>query len=269
MMRGVRAAVVAALGLLLQPRALRCHARITELDLPGWQGETYRTPLLRGGNVNQERDETKWIETIAWEPRAFVYHNFLSKEECLHLIHMAAPNMQKSAVVDNKTGKSVDSRIRTSSGTFLRKGADKVIKEIEDRIAAFAMIPADNGEGLQVLHYEEGQKYEAHFDYFHDNVNTRNGGQRIATVLMYLSDVEEGGETVFPSGTAKHKSSERFSDCGSRGPAVKPRRGDALLFWSLKTDGNLDTKSLHAGCPVIKGDKWSATKWMRVNQFNM
>lgn len=46
--------------------------------------------------------------------------------------------------------------------------------------------PAENGEGLQVLHYEVGQKYEPHYDYFMDEFNTKNGGQRIATVLMYL-----------------------------------------------------------------------------------
>lgn len=44
----------------------------------------------------------------------------------------------------------------------------------------------EHGEGLQVLHYEVGQKYEPHYDYFQDEFNTRNGGQRIATVLMYL-----------------------------------------------------------------------------------
>ncbi|CAG7884959.1 unnamed protein product, partial [Brassica rapa] len=58
---------------------------------------------------------------------------------------------------------------------------------------------ADHGEGLQVLHYEEGQKYEPHYDYFVDEFNTKNGGQRMATMLMYLTDVEEGGETVFPA----------------------------------------------------------------------
>jgi hypothetical protein len=26
-------------------------------------------------------------------------------------------------------------------------------------------------------------------------------------------------------------------------------------------DGTFDHKSLHGSCPVIKGEKWSATKW--------
>ena len=52
---------------------------------------------------------------------------------------------------------------------------------------------------MQVLHYEHGQKYEPHFDYFHDKENQKLGGHRVATVLMYLSDVAKGGETVFPS----------------------------------------------------------------------
>ena len=45
---------------------------------------------------------------------------------------------------------------------------------------------AENGEGLQVLHYGVGEKYEPHYDYFLDEFNTKNGGQRVATVLMYL-----------------------------------------------------------------------------------
>jgi len=51
---------------------------------------------------------------------------------------------------------------------------------------------------MQILHYEHGQKYEPHFDYFMDKINQEIGGHRVATVLMYLSDVDKGGETVFP-----------------------------------------------------------------------
>ncbi|KAM3238866.1 putative prolyl 4-hydroxylase 10 [Capsicum annuum] len=214
----------------------------------------------------------QWVEVISWEPRAVVYHNFLSKEECEYLINLGKPHMKKSTVVDSATGKSTDSRVRTSSGTFLHRGQDKVVKTIEKRIADFTFIPVEHGEGLQILHYEVGQKYEPHYDYFSDEFNTVNGGQRIATVLMYLSDVEEGGETVFPA--AKGNFSEvpwwnELSECGKGGLSVKPKMGDALLFWSMRPDATLDPSSLHGGCPVIKGNKWSSTKWMRVHEYNI
>ncbi|XP_047317594.1 probable prolyl 4-hydroxylase 10 [Impatiens glandulifera] len=214
----------------------------------------------------------QWTEAISWEPRAFVYHNFLSKKECEYLINLAKPNMEKSSVVDNETGKSKDSRVRTSSGTFLPRGVDKVISKIEKRIADYTFIPAEFGEGLQVLHYEVGQKYEPHFDYFLDEFNTKNGGQRVATLLMYLSDVEEGGETVFPNAKGNHSAVpwwNELSECGKTGLSVKPKMGDALFFWSLKPDATLDPSSLHGGCPVIVGNKWSSTKWMRVQELHV
>ncbi|KAF3678576.1 Prolyl 4-hydroxylase 5 [Capsicum annuum] len=212
----------------------------------------------------------QWVEVISLEPRAYIYHNFLSKEECEYLISLSKPHMQKSSVVDSSTGKSMDSRVRTSSGTFLARGRDKVIRDIEKRIADFTFIPVEHGEGLQVLHYEVGQKYEPHYDYFLDEFNTKNGGQRIATVLMYLSDVEEGGETVFPAAKGNYSAVpwwNELSECGKGGLSVKPKMGDALLFWSMKPDASLDPSSLHGGCPVIKGNKWSSTKWMRVHEY--
>ncbi|GLJ21423.1 hypothetical protein SUGI_0394510 [Cryptomeria japonica] len=212
----------------------------------------------------------QWAEVLSWEPRASLYHNFLTKEECEYLISLAKPHMVKSTVVDSATGKSKDSRVRTSSGTFLRRGQDKIIRGIEKRIADFTFIPTEHGEGLQILHYEVGQKYEPHYDYFLDSFNTKNGGQRIATVLMYLSDVEKGGETVFPASTVNSSSVpwwDELSECAKAGVSVRPRMGDALLFWSMKPDASLDPSSLHAGCPVIQGDKWSATKWMHVGEY--
>ncbi|XP_021905016.1 probable prolyl 4-hydroxylase 4 isoform X1 [Carica papaya] len=132
----------------------------------------------------------------------------------------------------------------------------------------------ENGEDIQVLRYEHGQKYDPHYDYFVDKVNIARGGHRVATVLMYLTDVAKGGETVFPS--AEQETSHRkapvenddLSECAKKGIAVKPRRGDALLFFSLLPNATPDTSSLHAGCPVIEGEKWSATKWIHVDSFD-
>ncbi|XP_072988406.1 probable prolyl 4-hydroxylase 3 isoform X2 [Typha latifolia] len=196
--------------------------------------------------------------------------SLLSKEECEYLIELAKPHMEKSTVVDAATGKSKDSRVRTSSGMFLRRGQDKIVRTIEKRIADFTFIPVEHGEGLQILHYEVGQKYEPHYDYFLDEYNTKNGGQRIATVLMYLSDVEEGGETVFPSAKGNSSSLSYYnelSECAKKGLSVKAKRGDALLFWSMRPDATLDPSSLHGGCPVIKGNKWSSTKWMHIQEY--
>ncbi|CAN6863477.1 unnamed protein product, partial [Brassica oleracea] len=226
--------------------------------------------LFRRSGKDVSENE-RWVEIISWEPRASIYHNFLTKEECKYLIELAKPHMEKSTVVDQKTGKSTDSRVRTSSGTFLPRGRDKIIRQIEKRISDFTFIPVEHGEGLQVLHYEIGQKYEPHYDYFMDEYNTRNGGQRIATVLMYLSDVEEGGETVFPSAKGNYSAVpwwNELSECGKGGLSVKPKMGDALLFWSMTPDATLDPSSLHGGCAVIKGNKWSSTKWLRVHEMS-
>ncbi|RLN29806.1 hypothetical protein C2845_PM05G16120 [Panicum miliaceum] len=209
-----------------------------------------------------------WTEELSSEPRASLFHNFLSKEECDYLISQAKPHMTKSMVADSETGETMESSARTSSGTFFDRGEDKVIRRIEKRIADYTSIPVENGEGLQVLHYELGQKFEPHFDTSEDGYIAKNGGPRQATFLMYLSNVEEGGETVFPSAKPKRRSSRfPFKLFAKKGLSVKPKMGDALLFWNIKPDGSLDPKSLHGANPVVKGNKWSATKWMHVHEY--
>lgn len=239
---------------------------------PGGGGEhaisvTAEVAVLRGRSQEEWRGE---IIQLSWSPRAFLLKGFLSDAECEHLITKATPSMVKSSVVDNKTGKSVDSNIRTSTGTFFGKAADAVITTIEKRVAQVTMLPIDNQEGMQILHYHDGEKYEPHYDYFHDAYNARpaNGGQRIMTMLMYLTTVEEGGETVFPNADRKVQGPE-WSKCATDGLAVKPRRGDAVMFFSLHPDGKTDTSSLHGSCPTLRGDKWSATKWIHVGPFGV
>lgn len=205
------------------------------------------------------------IRTISLnQPRAFLYEGFLTDDECDHVLELSRGRLRKSGVVDATTGGSTVSDIRTSTGTFINRGQDDVILEIEKRIERWSHVPRVNGEPLQVLRYEPGQEYRAHFDYFFHEGGKKNN--RIATVLLYLSDVEEGGETVFPNTDAPaNRNVSEYSACGAGGRAVKARKGDALLFWSMKPGGELDSGSSHAGCPVIKGEKWTATKWMHVN----
>ncbi|GKV39089.1 hypothetical protein SLEP1_g46904 [Rubroshorea leprosula] len=213
------------------------------------------------------------VKQISWKPRAFVYEGFLTDLECDHLISLAKSELKRSAVADNQSGKSKLSEVRTSSGMFIAKGKDPIIAGIEDKISAWTFLPKENGEDIQVLRYEHGEKYDPHYDYFVDKVNIARGGHRLATVLMYLTDVEKGGETVFPSAEEPLRrkvaeTKDNLSECAKKGIAVKPRRGDALLFFSLHPNAVPDPSSLHAGCPVIKGEKWSATKWVHVDSFD-
>ncbi|KAF8095530.1 hypothetical protein N665_0330s0012 [Sinapis alba] len=256
--------ILLGLGILSLPSTSRSSSRPIDLTTIVRDSEERESYGYEDGNGD------RWVEVISWEPRAFLYHNFLTNEECEHLISLAKPSMKRSKVVDVKTKGSKDSRVRTSSGTFLKRGQDEIVEEIENRISDFTFIPVENGEGLQVLHYEVGQKYEPHHDYFSDEYNVRRGGNRIATVLMYLSDVVEGGETVFPA--AKGNISDvswwnELSQCGRKGLSVLPKKRDALLFWSARPDATLDPSSLHGGCPVIKGNKWSSTKWFHFNEY--
>ena len=86
-------------------------------------------------------------------------------EECDHIIAISKTHMARSGVVETKTGGSEVSEIRTSSGVFLNRGQDKIVSTIEERIAAWTLMPVGNGEGLQVLKYDASQKYDAHWDY--------------------------------------------------------------------------------------------------------
>ncbi|XP_056859686.1 probable prolyl 4-hydroxylase 11 isoform X2 [Raphanus sativus] len=179
----------------------------------------------------------RWPEVISWKPRAFLYHNFLKNEECEHLISLAKPKMVRSMVRNEITGVLGISSGVTSTGSSIRRGHDKIVEEIENRISEFTFLPVENGSDLQVIRYEVGQKNNPHFD----------GFSIIATFLMYLSDVDEGGETVFPS--------------SSGGLSLSPKKGDAVLFWSKRPDGSQDPSSLHCGRPVIKGNKWASIKF--------
>ncbi|KAG9450419.1 hypothetical protein H6P81_010384 [Aristolochia fimbriata] len=235
------------------------------LRLRTWLSDKHEASLENEWKFNPTR-----VRQLSWHPRAFLAEGFLLDEECDHLVELARGKLEKSMVADNDSGKSIMSEVRTSSGMFLNKGQDEIVSRIERRISTWTFLPVENGESIQILRYENGQKYEPHFDYFHDKANQELGGHRVATVLMYLSNVEKGGETIFPNSEVSESQlkDDMWSECAKKGYAVKPKKGDALLFFSLHPDARTDPDSLHGSCPVIEGEKWSATKWIHVRSFD-
>lgn len=197
------------------------------------------------------------FKTLSLSPKITYIYNFLSDEECDYLMSLALPRLERSTVIDYQTkGRKVISG-RTSDGCYLtdfRK--DSVVEEIENRIANLVNLPVENGEALQVLRYQKGGEYLPHYDYF--DVNTvggaaayERGGQRVATLIMYLHTPEEGGETIFPRVNIK----------------VKPTRRNAVLFYNCTSGENVDPLTLHGGAPVIAGEKWIATKWLHLREY--
>eukprot|EP00193_Tetraselmis_chui_P006702 CAMPEP_0177754512 /NCGR_PEP_ID=MMETSP0491_2-20121128/2050_1 /TAXON_ID=63592 /ORGANISM="Tetraselmis chuii, Strain PLY429" /LENGTH=352 /DNA_ID=CAMNT_0019269903 /DNA_START=203 /DNA_END=1261 /DNA_ORIENTATION=- len=233
--------------------------------LPGYAG---REPsVAESGPKSVSAGPNAGMQVLSWEHRVFYFPDFITSEEADHIKSLAEPQLMRSSVVESETGRSKVDNIRTSSGMFLRRGQDDIISAVEQRIAEWTLLPVEHGEGLQVLRYNNGQKYDAHWDYFFHDEGKANGGNRIATVLMYLEDVEEGGETTFPNIPAPGGVNEGYSDCAKTVLAAKPKKGGAVMFWSTKPTGELNKESLHEACPVIKGTKWSAAKWIHMAPY--
>lgn len=187
-------------------------------------------------------------------PRVVVFGDLLSAEECEELIGLAKPRLARSLTVATKTGGEEVNADRTSNGMFFQRGENELVRRIEQRIAALVNWPEENGEGLQILQYSPGAEYKPHYDYF-DPVEPgtptilKRGGQRVATLVMYLAEPEKGGGTVFPDVHLE----------------VAPKRGNAVFFSYDRPHPS--TRSLHGGSPVLAGEKWIATKWLRERRF--
>ncbi|KIZ06710.1 hypothetical protein MNEG_1236 [Monoraphidium neglectum] len=134
------------------------------------------------------------------------------------------PQMKRSTVV-GPDGSSLEDDYRTSYGTFIKRRQDEIISRVEARVASWAHLPEDHSEDLQVLRYSDGQSYRPHMDTLQD----KEFGPRVATVLLYLSDVEEGGETAFPESKDWVRpdlveAMGPFSECTKGGVALKPKK---------------------------------------------
>ena len=222
-------------------------------------------------------DERTESQILSSDPLIYIIDDFLSAAECEYITGLADPQMSR-AVVTGAKGNSVTSD-RTSrvawlpnpsidrgtgslgelSGPVAGDGTDgdvdELLVEVEERICALLGCRSECMEPFQVIHYLPGQEYSEHVDGYdatteHGLANCTRGGNRLVTALMYLNDVEAGGETLF--------SELEIS--------VQPRQGRVLIFHNCTADSprKVDPRTLHAGTPVEAGEKWAANKWLRM-----
>ena len=187
-------------------------------------------------------------------PRVVVFGDLLSSEECTELIELASRRLSRSETVATRTGDSEVNEARTSDGMFFLPAEFPVCARLEGRLARLLDWPLENGEGLQILRYRPGAEYKPHYDYFDPAepgtpAILKRGGQRLASIVCYLNTPEAGGATVFPEA----------------GIEVAPVRGNAVFFSYDRPHPS--TRTLHGGAPVVAGEKWVATKWMREGRF--
>ncbi len=198
----------------------------------------------------------KWVKVLLrlQRPRVVALGEFLSPDECEALRADANSRLARSETVETRSGGSEVNVARTSQGMFFQRGETDLCQRIEARIAALVNWPVENGEGIQVLRYSPGAEYKPHYDYFDPSqpgtaAILKRGGQRVGTVVMYLNTPEQGGATIFP-------------DVGLDVHAIE---GNAVFFaYGLADPSSL---TLHGGAPVVQGEKWVATKWMRESKF--
>jgi prolyl 4-hydroxylase len=207
---------------------------------------------LAPGNTIALTDHEVAVLARLVKPDLAVLANVLSHAECDELVRRSQEKLARSTAIDPTTGKPKVIEHRSSYGTYFHIAENEFIASIDRRLSELLRWPIERAEGIQILRYEVGGEYRPHFDYFPPEqqgsaTHTANGGQRVATLIMYLNDVEAGGETIFP-------------EIGLR---VTPRRGHAVYFGYCDSRGRVDPLTLHGGAPVAAGEKWIATKWLR------
>jgi prolyl 4-hydroxylase len=238
------------------PDPVPAPAPAVSASSPSGGALSFSEQLAQAPNTFETSDREVHLLLALGSPRIVLFANLLSAEECEQLIEMSRGKLARSSVVNAETGNYDLHPHRTSSGTHFARGENELIVRVERRISELVQLPIERGEPLQILHYQPGGEYKPHFDYFDpahpgNEAVLKHGGQRVATLVMYLNDVEAGGSTIFPT----------------VGLDVLPRRGNAVYFAYTTEQGELDARSLHGGSPVFAGEKWIATKWFRQNAY--
>lgn len=205
-------------------------------------GETVRRRL--DAHPNMHRLPTQAAEIYAMG-------GFLDPGECFRLIAM----IDAVATPSTLFGPDNDPDYRTSYSGNLDP-ADSMVKMIQRRIDDLLGMDPAWGETIQGQRYAAGQQYKHHYDWFHTHAEywkkeRKRGGQRSWTAMIFLNDVEEGGQTLF----------------SKAGLEVTPQTGAILIWNNVLPTGEPNEMTLHAATPVAKGVKHVVTKWYRTRKW--
>jgi prolyl 4-hydroxylase len=189
------------------------------------------------------------------EPPVYLFEDFLSADECEHLVELARPHMRRAVVSGGDQGMESDGR--TGGVHWIPHRQTAVTQSISQRMAELVGLPLVNAESIQVINYGAGQEYKPHYDaWLHDSEAGQRclarGGQRLVTCLIYLAEVDAGGGTLFPKMDIE----------------VMPRPGRMVLFHNCylgRTQRHPD--SLHGGMPPQSGTKWACNFWFREGSY--
>ncbi|SHN34611.1 2OG-Fe(II) oxygenase [Rhizobacter sp. OV335] len=230
---------------------LKDHAKANGLPVPVPVPEP--DLLDAPGSIVVDGHEVKIVMAMR-NPRVVVFGGLMTEAECDELVAQARQRLARSETVVTTTGASEVNVARTSEGMFFGRAENPICARVEERIAKLLNWPLDNGEGLQILRYQPGAEYKPHYDYFDPAqpgtpTILKRGGQRVGTLVVYLNSPKRGGATTFPDVHLE----------------VAPVKGNAVFF-SYDRPHPM-TRTLHGGAPVLEGEKWVATKWMREGKF--
>lgn len=247
-----------------QPDWDRCIALLAQAAESGWRRAHEELRVLSGGADGSPADMARRVDLralvaprsmdgVSSSPRIWTAPGFMTAAECRWMIDAAAPRLGPVKVYDRAREGTHQVAGRSNTGSeFTLLHVDMVLLVLQARISNTVGIPATFFETTTVLHYSVGQEFVRHVDYLEptqpgaaDEIAMR--GQRIATFLVYLNDDYEGGETDFPRLLYRYRG----------------RPGDALTFSNTNPDVSPDPRTLHAGLPPTRGEKWLLSQWMR------
>lgn len=190
------------------------------------------------------------VEEAHKEPNIIIFHDIIADDEIETVKKLAQPRFKRATVQNSVTGELEVAQYRISKSAWLKEQDHKHVADICQRVEDMTGLTMETAEELQVVNYGIGGHYEPHYDFARKQetnaFKSLGTGNRIATVLIYMSDVTQGGATVFPNLKI----------------ALWPKKGTAAFWYNLHSNGEGDKRTRHAACPVLAGSKWVANKWI-------